>query len=261
MKFKFCSLLMTLCVFFSVGAKGFYIEKLLGEATPEYKRDYFSRMWSWYSKEFYNFDKNLNSDEKRFISLWKSHLTSWGVQIDENFYWENFKFLHQVHNESVNHSLFYCGGDIWSKEQINLLKKILKGKNIKVNKKIKFEDLLGVSWNVKKNIFNLYFVNRSRKEIVYHSYQQGVKKEFGEIKKTKITKTPIRSLSTVDMISSYKITSNLKPEVNLYRYKSFFVHHLSKKALNISIKHYDEFNQALDFLEIINDKEYTLYYP
>ncbi|MCJ8277666.1 MAG: hypothetical protein HRT44_05130 [Bdellovibrionales bacterium] len=241
----------------SLNSYGIYVEKLMGPAKPLYLQKYFDRMYKWYGEEFYNFDESMNSSEKELLVVWKRSLSSWGTQIGDDFFQENFQFSHSLENGKVDSSTLYIGLENWTVAQKLLVKKVLRSHGINEDLPSNF---IGLRWSFASNEITL--LSREKSEIHRIHYKEGKKIYTSQQKVAEEYTIPLPDQRKGNVSSVYVTHySDNREATYTYRFRSIFVHFLEKPAGLYSIKHFREFRQPFNKVDLVSTKKYRVHYP
>ncbi|MCB0377401.1 MAG: hypothetical protein KDD33_02825 [Bdellovibrionales bacterium] len=262
---KQLGLLMTLA---PQKAFAYPISQLLGEANPAYIQQYFHRMKNWYSQQFFPIQKLWTRSEGRFIQSWEQRLTSWGFDLKDFGFVENFNFSHSVRPQSVRHDRFLCASENWSSAEQAEIRSLIRARG---QVPPDMDRCLAMGWEGDR--FKIYYQgklpdqfhslvqDKNQPHVLFHHIQGGKIVKEGVIQATREFPLPIAGMISQNVISALSIHElGGKPRYH-YRLKSFFLPLLSNQAIVLSSQHLKEFHQMNDSMQLISSQEYKLYYP
>lgn len=156
--------LLILVVLSSV-AQAIPITRIYGEKTQSlFIKKYFERLQILNTASGTRINEHLSTQEKQLFELWKQHLATWGVAIDENHLLYSFYFEHTVRDGKLLKPTLFIGAETWPESAKALILEVAKARGKALTDQ-ELTSFYGFAWNLENNSFEVHYLHMSKKPL------------------------------------------------------------------------------------------------
>lgn len=161
-------------ILFSVHAKAIFLLTTFEPPQIGYYESVLRRFYNWYSQTYFNFEKNLSTDESKLVQLLIADINTTNIFIDPRTEMPRFRISIDLDKNKLTFGNLYISFYKISFEQKKLLEKILKNRKIYFSRSESTNKILAIEWAFDKDQFSIFFLNSKEtiEQIVYEKSEK-----------------------------------------------------------------------------------------